>query len=333
MGRQRVSRRVRLGALGVLLSCCVVAAAGAAGRELVDAILVRVNDRIVTMTDFRDRMQVELSQLPSPPRGAELEQYARDVFETIVDELVLLERANEKKLTVDDAMVDSAIAELREQNELQDDVAFEAALEGAGLTIEGLRERYRHNILLQRAVQSEVKGTQITEEEVRQRYEADKEQYRVPAKVELQQAFIPIASDGSNREQVLRTAQGLAERVRQGADLQAEAILAGAEIQELGAIPVEDLREDLRRLLDPLSDGELADPVETAGGVQIIRLVQRIPAGYQPFDEVKETIRRQLSQSSYQSQTKGMVERLKQEYLVEIHEERLAEIIADLEDA
>jgi parvulin-like peptidyl-prolyl isomerase len=328
-----VSREVRLGVFGVLISFGLAAVAGAAGRELVEAILVRVNDRIVTMSDFQERLNVELSQLPSPPRGTELEQYAREVFETTVDELVLLERASEKDLTVDDAMVDSAIAELREQNELQDDAAFEAALEGAGLTVEGLRERYRHNILLQRAVQGEVKATQITEEEVRQRYDADKEQYRVPAKVELQQAFIPVAANGADRSQVLRTAQGLVERVRQGADLQAEAILAGAEIQELGAIPLEDLREDLRRLLEPLSDGDLADPVETAGGVQIIRLVQRIPAGYQPFDEVKETIRRQLSQSSYQSQTKGMVERLKQEYLVEIHEERLEEIIAGLVDA
>ena len=58
--------------------------------------------------------------------------------------------------------------------------------------------------------------------------------------------------------------------------------------------------------------------------------MRRIPAGYRPFEEVEESIRRQLSQTSYQDQTKGMVERLKAEYLVEIHEDRLETVIAEL---
>jgi len=302
-------------------------------RELLEAILVRVNDRIVTVSDFRERLDAELSQIASPPEGAARERFARELFSTVVDELILLERAREKKLTIDDEMVDKAIGELREQNQLQDDAAFKTALASAGLTEQALRERYRHNMLLQRAVQSEVKPTEITEEEIRQRYEADKERFRVPDKVELEQVFLPVAADGSDRSMVMRTAQALVERVRGGADLQAEATLAGGEVQELGAIPVADMREDLQRVLEPLSDNGLTDPLETAGGVQIVRLVRRIPAGYQPFEEVEESIRRQLSQGAYQDQTRGMVDRLKGEYLVEIHEDRLEMIIAQLRGA
>ena len=302
-------------------------------RELLEAILVRVNDRIVTVSDFRERLDAELSQIASPPEGAARERFARELFSTVVDELILLERAREKKLTIDDEMVDKAIGELREQNQLQDDAAFKAALASAGLTEQALRERYRHNMLLQRAVQSEVKPTEITEEEIRQRYEADKERFRVPDKVELEQVFLPVAANGSDRSMVMRTAQALVERVRGGADLQAEATLAGGEVQELGAIPVADMREDLQRVLEPLSDNGLTDPLETAGGVQIVRLVRRIPAGYQPFEEVEESIRRQLSQGAYQDQTRGMVDRLKGEYLVEIHEDRLEMIIAQLRGA
>jgi len=311
-----------------------VSSIGSCGeRELLEAILVRVNDRIVTVSDFRERLDAELSQIASPPEGAARERFARELFTTVVDELILLERAREKKLTIDDEMVDKAIGELREQNQLQDDAAFKAALASAGLTEQALRERYRHNMLLQRAVQSEIKPTEITEEEIRQRYEADKERFRVPDKVELEQVFLPVAADGSDRSMVMRTAQALVERVRGGADLRAEATLAGGEVQELGAIPVADMREDLQRVLEPLSDNGLTDPLETAGGVQIVRLVRRIPAGYQPFEEVEESIRRQLSQGAYQDQTRGMVDRLKGEYLVEIHEDRLEMIIAQLRGA
>jgi len=320
--------RKSIGAVATVLAVSSVAWGG--DRQVVEAILVRVNDRIVTTSDFRERLEVELSQLPSRPEGEELDRFAHQYFQTQVDELILLERAREKKLTVDDDMVDKAIAELREQNQLQDDAAFKAALAGAGLTEQALRDRYRHNMLLQRAVQSEIKPTEITEEELRQRYEANKEQYRVPAKVELEQVFLPVADDGSDRGQVLRTAQGLVDRVRGGADLRAEATLAGAEIQELGSIPEADLRMELQEILAPLADNGLSDPLETAGGIQVVRLVRRIPAGYQPFEEVEESIRRQLSQGAYQDQTRGMVERLKGEYLVEIHEDRLDRIIAEL---
>lgn len=328
MGLQPVLGRKWIGAVATVLAVSSVAWGG--DRQVVEAILVRVNDRIVTTSDFRERLEVELSQLPSRPEGEELDRFAHQYFQTQVDELILLERAREKKLTVDDDMVDKAIAELREQNQLQDDAAFKAALAGAGLTEQALRDRYRHNMLLQRAVQSEIKPTEITEEELRQRYEANKEQYRVPAKVELEQVFLPVADDGSNRGQVLRTAQGLVERVRGGADLRAEATLAGAEIQELGSIPETDLRMELQQILAPLADNGLSDPLETAGGIQVVRLVRRIPAGYQPFEEVAESIRRQLSQGAYQDQTKGMVERLKGEYLVEVHEDRLDRIIVEL---
>ena len=328
MGLQPMLRRKWVGAIAITLAVSSIAWGGE--RQVVEAILVRVNDRIVTISDFRERLEVELSQLPSRPEGEELDRFAHQFFQTQVDELILLERAREKKLTVDDEMVDKAIAELREQNQLQDDAAFKAALAGAGLTEQALRDRYRHNMLLQRAVQSEVKQTEITEEELRQRYEANKEQYRVPAKVELEQVFLPVADDGSDRRQVMQTAQGLVERVRGGADLRAEATLAGAEIQELGAIPETDLRVELQQILAPLPDNGLSDPLETAGGVQVVRLVRRIPAGYQPFEEVEESIRRQLSQGAYQDQTRGMVERLKGEYLVEIHEDRLDRIIAEL---
>jgi parvulin-like peptidyl-prolyl isomerase len=321
-------RRRWVGAIATALVVSSVAWGG--DRQVVEAILVRVNDRIVTISDFRERLEVELSQLPSRPEGEELDRFAHQFFQAQVDELILLERAREKKLTVEDEMVDKAIAELREQNQLQDDAAFKAALAGAGLTEQALRDRYRHNMLLQRAVQSEIKPSEITEEEIRQRYEANKEQYRVPAKVELEQVFLPAADDGADRRQVMLTAQGLVERVRGGADLRAEATLAGAEIQELGAIPETDLRAELQQILAPLADNGLSDPLETAGGVQVVRLVRRIPAGYQPFEEVEESIRRQLSQGAYQDQTKGMVERLKGEYLVEIHEDRLDRIIVEL---
>jgi parvulin-like peptidyl-prolyl isomerase len=183
----------RLMAASCLGMVLLAAAAAAGDRVVIEAVLVRVNDRIMTMIDFQRRLEVELSQIPAPPTGDELESFTRSLFETVVDEMILLERAVEKRLTVDDKQIDNAIENLREQNNLQDDAAFEEALRSAGVTVDDLRARFRHSMLLQRTAQSEITPTEITEQELFQRYEAEKdERYRVPPMVELEQLFFPI---------------------------------------------------------------------------------------------------------------------------------------------
>lgn len=310
--------RVRLIRTVAFLVVAATASIATAERQVLETILVRVNDRIVTVNDFKLRLRQELAQVNPVPQGKDLRDYTEGLFETMVDEMLLLERAEDRRIVVDDQSVDSAIDGLREQNDLTDDAAWTAALESSGMSIDDLRERYRQTILLSRTVQSEVRPTEITEEEVRVRYEEEKELYKVPTKVTLEQLFFPIAENGSDEAQVIRIARGLVERVSAGSDLRAEATLAGVEVQELGSIPLADLRGDLRTALDGVTDGEFTEPLITAGGVQIIHLVERIPEGYQPFDEVEEDIKRRMSSDSYQSQSRGLVERLREEYLVEI---------------
>lgn len=312
--------------IGLLMVMAVVAQA--AERVVVEGVLVRVNDRIITISDFTERVRQELTQMPTPPNNEELRQFTDMLLDEMVNELVLMERAAEKRLTVDDEMVDQSIENLRKENNLEDDEAWEQALESSGMTVEALRARYRRTILLQRAVQGEVRPVEITEEELRQQYELDKERYSVPAMVELEQVFL---GDGeSTAAELDRRAQGIVERVRGGADLKAEATLAGSELQDLGAIPVDDCRPDLKHALEPLDDGEVADPLGVPGGVQIIRLVQRVPAGYQPFEEVVQQIRRERSAETYEGQTRGLVEKLRRQYLVEIHREYLDIVFANL---
>jgi len=296
-------------------------------REVLETILVRVNDRIVTVNDFKIRLRQELSQTSPVPQGKDLRDYTQALFESMIDEMLMLERAEEKRITVDDAAVDQAIEGLREQNDLMDDAAWDAALESSGMTIDSLRERYRQTILLSRAVQSEVRPTEITEEEVRAAYKAELDLYKIPAKVELDQLFFPVKDNGSDQAEVERVARGLIKRVSEGSDLQAEATLAGVEVQELGAIPIADLRSDLRQALDGVPAGGFSEPLVTAGGVQVIHVVKWIPEGYQPFEDVEVEIKRRMSAKSYQQQSKEFVEGLREDYLVVIDQKQLDYIL------
>jgi parvulin-like peptidyl-prolyl isomerase len=192
------------------------------------------------------------------------------------------------------------------------------------LTEESLRERYRRSFMVQRAAQGEVRPMEITSAELEKIYERDKETYAVPAKVELQQMIFPVAADESDIDAVVRRVQAMLERVKGGADLQAEATLAGVDLQDLGAIPRQDLRPELLEMLEPLKEGDFSQPAVTGGGIQVLRLVRRIPAGYRPFEEVEGEIRRRETERVFYEQRSGFIDKLKENYLIEVHRERLS---------
>ena len=315
----------RMLCLGAVVSgLMVTAVVCGAEREVLEAILIRVNDRIVTVSEFEKRLAQELAQATRPPEGEALLAFRDQLVENLVNEMILMERADEKNIIPDEGAIDEAVAGLREENNLQDDELFEGALRESGMTEESLRERYRTSFMVQRAAQGEVRPTEITQEELKMLYEQDKDNYAVPAKVELQQMIFPVAADGSDTEAVASRVLAMLERVEGGADLQAEATLAGVDLQDLGAIPVQDLRPELVELLDPLGDGDFSDPAVTSGGIQVLRLVQRIPEGYQPFEEVEGAIRRHETERVFYEQRSGFIDRLKENYLVEVHSDRLA---------
>ncbi|MCD4747911.1 MAG: peptidyl-prolyl cis-trans isomerase [Thermoanaerobaculales bacterium] len=297
-------------------------------RQTIEAILVRVNDNILTVQEFRSRIQQEIRQAPKPPNQEEFKEYSEVYLSAMVDEMILLERANQKGIVIDEEAIEEAIDGLRQENNLQDPIAFSAALRESGLTEEKLRERYSRSFMIQRAAQGEMRGAEITSAELRSVYEAEKEKYAVPAKVELEQLIFPTAEDGSDENEVLRRASAMLQRVKDGADLKAETTLAGVQVQELGAIPEQDLRDELQSLLDNLEEGEFSEPSLSPGGVQVLRLVKRIPAGYRNFEEVEEEIGRRESQRVFYEQRLNFIERLKDEYLVEVYEDRLTMALA-----
>ena len=106
--------------MGVFIGLLTVLPVGvqAAERVVVEGVLVRVNDRIITISDFTERVRQELTQMPTPPNNEELRQFTDMLLDEMVNELVLMERATEKRLTVDDEMVDQAIESLRKENNL-----------------------------------------------------------------------------------------------------------------------------------------------------------------------------------------------------------------------
>jgi parvulin-like peptidyl-prolyl isomerase len=305
----------------LVLAMLLLAAPAAAERKLVEAIVVRVNERILTVADLRQRAVVRAAETGKPLTAEEIPQFLQEA----VDELCLLERAAELKIEVDRADVDAAVASLKEQNRITDDQAFEQLLANLGLTRAQLAERLSATITINRTLQKEVGQLPITEEELRKRYEQEKKRFAIPEKVHLEHILFPTKPDGSDGKAQWERAQRFVAAVRGGADfakLLAEELARGdATGGDLGEISVPDLREEVARAVAGLQPSQVSDPFATPAGVHVVRLVAKIPGSYKPFSEVLEQLRNEELDRRYRQRLRSVVDSLKTRYVVEVHPE------------
>lgn len=298
-----------------------VAAAGAAERRLVEGIVVRVNDRVLTTSDIRARAKENSAETGKPVTP---EQYA-DLIQDAADQLCMLERANELKLEVSSEELNAAIQQLREQNHVPDDAAFETVLRGMGMTLDGLRERVRDNLLVSRLLRKEVGDLPITEAELRQRFARDESQFTIGERVHLEHLVISPAADSSEDAARLATARRLVAAARTAGNFKAlvdQEVEAGrATGGDLGTVLVTDLRPEVRDTVAKMKPGEISEPFSSPAGIHVVRLVERIPPAVRPFNEVEAELRDRELSDRYRAHLTSVVAELKKRYVVETHPE------------
>jgi parvulin-like peptidyl-prolyl isomerase len=291
------------------------------GRQIVDAIVVRVNDRIISVTGMRQRAAEHAAERGQP---VPVEAYPMLVQEA-ADELCLLERGAELKLEISDEEIDAAIQQLKEQNRVPDDETFARMLRELGLSLPRLRQRLHDNIMVNRVLSHEVGELPITEEEVRQRYERDKENYAVPERFALEHIVYPVAPDRSDLQLKLARARRLVAAARAGGSfldlVTQETALGDATGGDLGVLVLTDLRPEVRDVVAAMKPGDISEPFVSAIGVHVGRLRESFPASYKPFSEVAEELRNRELDERYRERLRGVVDGLKTRYVVVVHPE------------
>jgi peptidyl-prolyl cis-trans isomerase SurA len=320
-GRLVSRARTGLALAGIAVTALLAAAPVRAEKQLLEGIVVRVNERIVTTHDFARRLQEREAESGKPLTTAQLPAM---VDEAVAD-LCLLERAGELKIEVEDADVDNAVKGLKEQNGVTDDTSFENTLRSMGLTVAGLRARLRETITINRVLSKEVGNLPLTEAELKARYERDKDSFRLPDTVHLYHVIFAIDTEPDSEQRAMSAANRLAAAVRAGEDF---AKLAGEQIAsgkatggDLGLVRVPDLRKEVGDAIATLKPGELSQPFKTATGVHLVKVLARVAASVKPFADVVEELRDKEIGERYRARMTGIVEGLKKRYIVETHPE------------
>ena len=305
-----------------ILAVLAVVASTASAVEVIDRILIRVNSRVITQSAFDLRIAQTLREAPKASVEKALAETKKGAMLELVNEALLEDRARELDLVTTDAEVEDYIKRLKEQNQVKSDEEFVRALEGNGLTVEKLREQLRSSLTGQRVTGREVYSkVDLSEDALRVVYEREKESWRLAEQVRISEILIPRGADGAEAK-----AAEVARLVKSGTKFEdlVSKYSAGAtrdRAGDLGYVSKGELNPEIDKVVFSMAVGAVSDPIATKFGWHVVKLIDKVAAGYKPFAEVKAEILKREQETQFQKKLAEYLERLSRDAVIKVSPE------------
>lgn len=278
---------------------CLLLAASAVVADT-NRVVLRINDHILTLHDYRTRYSERLrslqrAQMPEAERSGHLASLGESVFREMFDELLMLSRASHLGLEVTEEMVEDAMQRMREANGLDDVERFEAALAQAGLTRADLRRQARRNLILRHVTARELQSrVELEEEDLRRYYQGHLEEFAVPRRMQLR-SIVVLDSSGLDEAARMALAAEAATVLEMGVDLETWAKThseAGETTDsiDLGWVEKGDLASELEPVVWSLEAGDVSPAIPGRGGLHVVQVVAAEDAHVKPFVDVKDQV-------------------------------------------
>jgi peptidyl-prolyl cis-trans isomerase SurA len=251
--------------------------------QLVDAILVVVNNEVITRRELIERVRLLESRMKEqgaalPPRN----QLQAQVLERMIVEHAEVQQAKEDGIKIDDAFLDQAIVRIAEQNKLSMP-QFRAQLDREGIVYSAFREQIRNEIMMQRVREREVDSKiQISDSEIDNYLLAEAKAGPQTQEVDVAQILIRVP-DNPTPEQLAQRRQRAEDAYREvhtGGDFgkisatysdASDAMTGG----DLGWRTPDRLPQLFADAVAKLKPGELAPIIRSGNGFHILRLIDR----------------------------------------------------------
>ncbi|MDQ2776809.1 MAG: SurA N-terminal domain-containing protein [Acidobacteriota bacterium] len=302
----------------VLLALCAASVMTLAGckKSVSSDVAASVNGRPVKYPEL-DR--IIAAQFPNTPLKANDDQTTElhlETLRTLIDQEIMLQRAEKEGLLASDGDVDAKYNELKAPYTQEE---FQKLLAQRKMSSEEFRAQVRRELSVQKLFNKEIGShISISDAEVTAFYNANKANYNLAEnRIRLAQILVTPTPDpdvhnlkndkAQNDEQARNKIQMIELRLRQGEDFAAiaqnysEDPKYGPNGGDLGYIPesaLDKTNPELRKAILNMIPGQVSPVLHTAEGYRILKLLSREPAGQRELSDprVQEDIRRTLFQ-------------------------------------
>jgi parvulin-like peptidyl-prolyl isomerase len=297
-----------------------------AGKKFsLERVVAVVNDSIILQSELDARLlplQAQAAQITDPvEQRRRLAKMSTQVLDEMVNEELMVQAAEAGKVEVDSSEVQAALDEIKQQNNL-DDAGLAQALAAQGYTMSGYRTDLRRQLLRLRAVNQLVTPkVQITDEDVRARYDELSRRSQAVSAVYLSHILIKLPEHATEQQIAAAREQATKalERVKAGevfADVAKQ--MSGDPNVELGWFQRGSINPDWEQIVFSMEKGDVRGPVTGPQGLHVFYVSDVKNSELKPYADMKEQIQRELRRRELDKQTALWVEELRKKAYIDI---------------
>lgn len=291
--------------LGLLLGGGILA-------DDLDRIVLRINDRIVTLQDFRDRLAdrrraILRSDRPKDEREQLLAESPGEVMREMMDEILLLSRGDQLAIEIPNDRLDLAVDQAKKNMGITSDADLDQALSQWNMTRDEMRARLRDQLLFQEVLGREVRSKiKVSEEELQKYYREHPQEFEEPEQLHLREIVV-LDRPEQPADAVGIKAGELSAKLAAHAKLEDVAAQGAKDgttsaMIDLGWVKKGDLDPGLEAAAKDVAAGGFSQPVRGRGGLHILEVVERKPAKMRAYSEVQDQLQAEERQRRFQGQ-------------------------------
>jgi peptidyl-prolyl cis-trans isomerase SurA len=335
--------------LSLLASAVLLLVAGLRADNIVDEIIARVNNQIITRSDMEKARQTNLEELKQRFPSDWQEKWTRaqnDILRDLIDQQLLLARGDELGITGQTEVV-KRLNQLRQQMNLASIDDLEAEAKKQGVSYEDFKEQIRIGAVTQQVIAQEVGGKiHISNEDVQDWYNKHQKELEGPEEVGLSEIMVATQPARQNVEDKDKQAAAqnqdkqLPEDPAKVAEAQAKAnqileqLKKGAKFEDLakkssdgptasqggslGNFKRGELAKDLEDKTFSLKAGENTDVIRTRQGFIILKVTGHRPAGVPPVKDISDRIREAIYSERLEPAARAYLTKLREQAYIDI---------------
>jgi peptidyl-prolyl cis-trans isomerase SurA len=318
--------------LVVLAGAAAISAQTQPKDVVVEEIVARVNDDVVTLSDLaRARASLE-NETREECQGCTDAQFRerlaakqKNLLRDLIDQSLLVQRAKDLGVDSETELIKRLDA-IRQQYKLPSMEALEQEVTKAGQNYEDFKTQLRNQILTQEVIRREV-GSHIiiSHDEIAKYYEAHQKEFVRPATVILREIYVSTEGKPASEIPALRKkAENLRERVLNNGDDFGELAKRFSDSPtaqqngDLGAFQQSQLDPKIAQQVFALSRGQMTSVIETKTGFELLQVRERYEAGQQPLDKVEGEITNRLYEQRMEPALREYLKTLREDSYVRI---------------
>ena len=299
------SMLIRLGcvvlASALLLSC---------GRGTSADVAASVNGRPITYADLDRMFKTRMVAGAENASDDQVQIQRLDVLRTMIDNEIMLQRAEKMGLMATDSELESKLTEIKSPYTKEE---FDRQLKSRNITLEEFRAQLRRDLSLQKLINKDITSKiNITDADVSSFYAANKKSFDFPEpRLHLAQIVVTSTGDSAvrnlkndkaqNDEQAKRKIASIEAHLKQGEDFASLAqnysedqntAPSGGDLGALGESAFEN-NPDLKKLVLSMNAGEISPILHNQDGYRILKMISKEPAGQHELSDprVQQQIR------------------------------------------